>query len=243
MKTRRFKTACALLMAGAVLICPAQAAVREDFYQQLADMAAARDDTYYFGSMVLTVGSNTLVIDEQPQPLRGAVELKNDRTMLPVESIAQAAGAAVSYTDDGRTTVIVGQYGDEIRCTAGQSTMTVNREERAIDAPAYQKDGMNYLPVRAIAEGLGLEVLWEPDNETVFITAPYQTARLLVIAEDLDTDGLGAGAAIYDGAGLWAIQFDTPDQARAAAAKLAAQGIEAEPDRYIPPSEMEDESH
>ena len=41
MKTRRFKTACALLMAGAVLICPAQAAVREDFYQQLADMAAA----------------------------------------------------------------------------------------------------------------------------------------------------------------------------------------------------------
>ena len=205
-------------------------------------MAASRDDTHYFGSMVLKAGSDTLVIDGEMRTLDSAVEIRNNRIMLPMQQIAQAVGAEVSYTDGGRTTVITGGYGEEIRCTAGSTILLVNREERGLDVPAYQKDGKNYLPVRAVAESLGLEVLWEPLGQSVTITFPYQTARLLVVAEELDTSSLGAGAAIYDGAGLWALQFDTPDAARSAAGKLAMQGIAVEPDRYIPPSDMEDTS-
>ncbi|MDR3765445.1 MAG: stalk domain-containing protein [Butyricicoccus sp.] len=239
MEKRINKKLFALLAVGAMLLCPAQAAVQEDFYKELAELAASRDDTYYFGSMVLTVGSDTLVIDEQPQPLHGTVELRNERTMLPVEAVARAAGAVVSSVDNGRTTVITGQYGEEIRCTEGSDFLTVNGQEYALDAPAYQKGEAQYLPVRAVAEALGLTVTWEPSRAAVTITAPYQTARLLVVAEELDTDRLGASAAIFDGEGLWAIQFDTPAAARAAASALAAQGITVEPDRYIPPSEME----
>lgn len=69
---------------------------------------------------------------------------------------------------------------------------------------------------------------------------PYRSARLLVFAEgNLDTDMLDAAACLYDGCGMWVIQFCTPDEARVAAELLTAMGIETQPDTLI--ERVEDE--
>lgn len=40
---------------------------------------------------------------------------------------------------------------------------------------------------------------------------------------------------LHSSNGMWVLQFDTPSQAKDAVALLTARGVEAEPDRYIPP--------
>lgn len=70
---------------------------------------------------------------------------------------------------------------------------------------------------------------------------PYYSARLLVFAEDdLDTDMLETVACLYDGCGMWVVQFRTPDDARMAAELLAEMGIESQPDALIEGVEDDD---
>ena len=48
------------------------------------------------------------------------------------------------------------------------------------DVHGYVKDGRTFLLVRTVREALELDVEW--DQETIAITALYQSARLLAIA-------------------------------------------------------------
>lgn len=239
MKRDIVKRLAALMAAGAMLTASAQAAVQEDFYQKLSELTDAQDSSHYFGNITAAIGSDLLLIDGALCELDSAARLMGGRTMLPLLPIVQAAGGSVSFEDGGNTVVISGQYEKNIHCTIGHKTLLIDGQPCALDAPAYRENGVYYLPVRAIAEALGLEVTWRADEQQIAITAPYQTARLLVAAEQLEFESLNPSAALYDGEGLWVLQFGTPDAARAAATALSDQGIPVEPDRYIPPTEME----
>ena len=60
---------------------------------------------------------------------------------------------------------------------------------------------------------------------------PYGSARLMVFADgDLDTEMLDADTCLYDGSGMWVIQFESSEAAEAAAKRLASAGIESQPD-------------
>ena len=62
----------------------------------------------------------------------------------------------------------------------------------------------------------------------------YRTARVLALTEGkLNTELLGARRALYDGTGMWVLQFDTPAEAKTAVETLSAAGIDAEPDRHV----------
>ena len=62
--------------------------------------------------------------------------------------------------------------------------------------------------------------------------AAYSTARLLVLAEaNLNTKLIAnATAKLYDGSGMWVVQFKTAAEAREAAETLKAHGIKSSPD-------------
>ena len=75
--------------------------------------------------------------------------------------------------------------------------------------------------------------MWEQESNSITITAPYQTARILVLAEDPDLGGLNPAEKLYDGNGMWVLQFATPPEARAAIGVLTARGITAEPDYFV----------
>lgn len=231
------------VIALAVPVLPANyislAASPSDRFQQELTQLLQEDDGFYFDSIQLTVGSHDLAVDGVTVQMDAAPDIQNNRTMLPIRAVAEAAGATVDYDPDTETAIIEGQYGEEILCPIGAATMSVNSRSYELDSPSYAKNGRTYLPVRAVSEALNLNVEWSQETSQVTITAPYQTARILVWSKELDTGGLTPRAKLFDGNQLWVLQFDTPADASEAIQQLSAQGYDAEPDFYIPPIDRE----
>ena len=211
----------------------------EAFYEQLADLLSQDEQYDYFDKMELTIGSKILRLDGEEQWLDVAPEISKDRTMLPVRAVAEAAGAEVGWEPSTRTVTVTSAYGDEISLQIGVNQITVNSETTQIDVEPYIKGDRTYLPVRAVSEALDLDVGWDGSTSTVSLTAPYQTARLVVLAKNVDTTGLDAAAVLNDGSGMWVLQFDSPTRAKTAEALLKADGYTVEPDYYLPPGEEE----
>lgn len=211
---------------------------REDFYRQLTDLVSKDDYSKFFGEMELQIGSNILIVDGKEQVMDTVPEIVNNRTMLPLRAVVEAAGAQVDWVQNTSTVLIESACGDTISCAIGSYNITINNQTSQMDVTPYVKQDRTYMPVRAVTEALELEVEWDSSAaQTVRLTAPYQTARLIVLADQLNTKGLDAETVISDDAGMWVLQFTTPTQARKAAEILEARGIEVEPDIYIPPIE------
>lgn len=229
-------TAFLIAIASANLpVNAAQPAVQEDFYQQLAGLIDKQDYSKFFNEMELRVGSDILTVDGKTQVLTAAPEITDNRTMLPIRAVAEAAGAEVDWESATSTILIESANGDMINCSVGSDIITVNDQISRMDVTPYIKRDKTYMPMRAVAEALELDVDWEAATQTIRLTAPYQTARLIVLADQLDIRGLDLEMAISDGAGMWVLQFTSPAQAREAAETMGTQGIVVEPDRYIPP--------
>ena len=243
MKKTIFRCTLALSLTGALMLSQtvfaAGSGANEDFCRELSDLLSEEDSSAYFNSMELTLGSNILTVDGAEQVMDVAPDVRNQRTMLPIRAVAEAAGADVDYDAESQTVIISSAAGDEVRCPIGSDTMTVNNTVCSLDAAAYARQGRTYLPVRAVAEALEMDVAWDQATSTVTLSDPYQTARVMVWADSLDTSTLGAQQVIRDGSGFWVLQFATPAEARDAVEDLNGRGITAEADLYIPPVDNE----
>ena len=240
MKKRALSMVIALLLITSMAAQPSYAAranatSNDTFYQELAELLSEEDDANYFDEMELQIGNNTLTIDGEVQTLDVAPEIVNSRTMLPIRAIAEATGATVDWVQKTATVVIESAYGDEISCTIGSDSITVNDVESEMDVSPYVKDGRTYLPLRAVSEALELEVEWDSSTSKITLTAPYQSARILALSDHLNLDGLTPESVITDGNGLWVIQFASPTEAKEGAEVLSMRGFTVEPDYYIPP--------
>ena len=90
---------------------------------------------------------------------------ENGRTMVPFRTVAEALGAEVGY-DSG--TVFASLDGTVCRFAIGGDTLTVSDRVTGkvlktvpLDASPIEKDGRTCVPVRFLAESLGLTVEWE----------------------------------------------------------------------------------
>lgn len=242
MKQKLLDRILALTLSGAMLL-PAVfpvaygaegATAKDDFYQSLSELLNDQDYSAPFNTISLTIGSNTLIVDGEEQQMDVAPEAHGGRTMLPIAAVAEAAGADVDYDAANNTAIINGANGEEIRCPIGTNILSINGEDQILDVSSYARSGRTYLPLRAVANALDLDVDWDQSSATVTLTAPYQSARIMAWADKLDARGLNAKTILNDGSGLWVLQFATPADARSAADTLSAQGIAAEPDIRIP---------
>jgi len=62
----------------------------------------------------------------------------------------------------------------------GNPRYTVNGEEKILDSPPVIREGRTLLPIRAIAEALGAEVLWDPKEKKVTILFKDITIELWI---------------------------------------------------------------
>ena len=123
----------------------------------------------------LTIGSTTAYINGRVHLLDAAPINRNNRTMLPVRFLANAFGVpnegikwdAATRTatlTDGKVTVVV---------TIDAKEMYVNGSAVALDSPAIIESNRTYLPVRAIANALGVS------NDNIAWDAATNTATLV----------------------------------------------------------------
>ena len=123
----------------------------------------------------LTIGSTTAYINGVAQTLDAAPINRNNRTMLPVRFLANAFGVdndGIKWDGATRTATLTNSE-VTIVVTIDAPTMTVNGESVALDSPAIIENDRTYLPVRAIANALGVS------NDNIAWDAATNTATLV----------------------------------------------------------------
>ena len=123
--------------------------------------------TYAFGeqdipvgtTVVMTIGSSDFVInDEVITKEDSAPYVANDRTYVPFRALGEALGAEVVWDNDARTvTYTLGNT--EVVMTIGETTYTVNGDEKTMDVAPEITGDRTYVPVRFVGEALGFKVV------------------------------------------------------------------------------------
>ena len=134
-------TICALAAAGIVTAAPAMAA------DQIA----------------VFLNGNQISFDVPPLII-------NDSTMVPVRAIFEALGADVNWNNETRTVTSV-RDGVTVTLTIEQSVMYVNGTPKQLEAPACIIDERTLVPLRAVSEAYGADVVWDGNTRTVYITS------------------------------------------------------------------------
>jgi len=94
----------------------------------------------------------------------------NNRTMVPFRGLFEALGASISW--NGETQTVTATSGDTvIVLPIGSTKPTVNGQVVTIEQPCVVIDGRTFVPVRFVAESLGVNVSWASDTRTVYITS------------------------------------------------------------------------
>ncbi|ABR48051.1 N-acetylmuramoyl-L-alanine amidase [Alkaliphilus metalliredigens QYMF] len=100
--------------------------------------------------------------------------LYNDRTLVPVRFVAESMGAEVEW-NQGQYTATITTENKEILLKVDSPVAIINGEEKRLPdgvAPkiiTYKGKGRTMVPLRFVAEVLGLEVNWENHTRTVVI--------------------------------------------------------------------------
>ncbi len=153
---------------------------REAFYRSTALDMTLQDDLYAVRALSVQLSGKTLTFPDV-QPF-----FENGRTMVPFRTVAEALGAEVGY-DSG--TVSASLDGTVCRFAIGGDTLTVSDRATGkvlktvpLDASPIEKDGRACVPVRFLAESLGLTVEWDDGAQCAVL---YDRDALL---ESIDSD-------------------------------------------------------
>ncbi len=93
---------------------------------------------------------------------------RNGAIYVPLRSMFEQMGAAVSYDPSSRTATI-SKPGAEVVVTIGKPEVIVNGESRPLDVPPIVYHGVVLVPIRVISEGMGGYVQWVPDKRLVVV--------------------------------------------------------------------------
>ncbi|MDY4975947.1 MAG: stalk domain-containing protein [Clostridia bacterium] len=87
----------------------------------------------------------------------------NGRTLVPIRFVAESLGAQVEW--NGKNQLVTIEKGNSVvSLIIGSQSITVNGEIRELDTAAIQKNNRTLVPLRAVAEAFGQEVLWDPSG-------------------------------------------------------------------------------
>ncbi|MFZ5968117.1 MAG: copper amine oxidase N-terminal domain-containing protein [Bacillota bacterium] len=92
--------------------------------------------------------------------------IKQGRTLIPVRAISEGFGAEVAWNAEEQK-VTVTKDDIEIVFLLEEGKVLVNGEEKTIDVPAQIMSSRTIVPLRFIAETLGLKVDYDEETETI----------------------------------------------------------------------------
>lgn len=113
--------------------------------------------TVFSGNKLQIAVDDTLVRFPDAQPFIDS----NDRTQVPIRAVSEMLDCDVEWISETHTAIITRENGDTIIIVIGSNTMLVNNNKVKMDTAALIKDDRTYIPVRFVAEALGLTVEWE----------------------------------------------------------------------------------
>lgn len=135
--------------------------------ETLTVVEKAKVDPAIKRSLVMTINSNSILVDNQKASMDAIPVIKNDRTFVPYRVLAENFGAQVDY-DDATRAVTVTYDGKVIVMTVGKKGYTVNGKAKEMDVEPYISNDRTMVPVRFVAEAMGFDVeaTFNPDGTT-----------------------------------------------------------------------------
>lgn len=105
--------------------------------------------------VVMTIGSNDIVVNDETVTTDAAPMVKDNRTFVPFRAGLEAFGAEVSYENNVVTAKL---NGVTVAFTIDSTSYTVNDEVKTADVAPFISGDRTYVPVRFIAEAFGITV-------------------------------------------------------------------------------------
>ena len=142
----------------------------DEIYAKTLTYTVGKEDVNADTSVVMTIGSSDFVVNNQLVTSDAAPYVANDRTYVPFRALGEALGAKVEWDNDARTVTYV--LGDNtVVMTIGDTTYTVNGEEKTMDVAPEISGERTYVPVRFVGEALGFNVtaLYAADGTTASV--------------------------------------------------------------------------
>ena len=121
-----------------------------------APTAKPKKLTVETGNAVTVKVDSTDVVFPDAQPFVD----ENGRTQVPIRAVSEMLDCKVDWDDTSKTATIIKENGDVVKVTLGSDVLTVNNKSSQMDTTAIIKDDRTFIPVRFVAEALGLEVEW-----------------------------------------------------------------------------------
>jgi hypothetical protein len=122
----------------------------------------------------ITIGSKTMSVDGMKVTLDAPAQIVQDRTLVPLRAIVEQLGGTISWNAKTRQVTLKAR-GTTMVLTIGKSTALVNGRVLAIDpnnskvVPLLMSD-RTMLPLRFVAENLGLQVDWNAKTRMITLT-------------------------------------------------------------------------
>ena len=128
---------------------------------------------FAFGAMALTAGAFAQIsvrIDDRPVTFAGQGPAQvQGRVLVPLRGIMEALGATVKF--DGATQSVTATRGtSNLALSLGKREASVDGRLVTLDVPAQIYNGSTMVPLRFVAEALGVGVNWQGSTSTVLIT-------------------------------------------------------------------------
>jgi len=118
-------------------------------------------DKAVFSNVKIKANGQLLTFDNPPVIIDG-------RTLAPVRKIFEAFGLQVGWQGDER--IVTGESDDaSVWLQIDNQLAFVNDAKVVLDVPGFIIDGRTYVPVRFIAESLGIKVGWDQATSTVIL--------------------------------------------------------------------------
>ncbi len=115
------------------------------------------------GTIAIMIDGERLPIADQP-PI-----MENDRVLVPMRAIFEQLGATIEW-DEATSTVTASTVSATVSLQIDNTTAMKNGEAVLLDVPAKLVNGRTMVPIRFVAESLGVRVEWLGETQTVEIT-------------------------------------------------------------------------
>lgn len=95
--------------------------------------------------------------------------LENDRTLVPIRFISESLGYNVTWSEE-RQEVEIKNNEKTINLTINSKNAYINNNKKVLDVAPKIKESRTFVPVRFVAENLGVLVDWDSQTYTVILT-------------------------------------------------------------------------
>ena len=119
-------------------------------------------------TLELTIGQKEIKVDGVSREMDVSPVIINNRTLVPIRFISESLGAGVTWNGDTKKVTIIYDL-KWIDLWAGENRMVVNGKAIYLDVAPQIINGRTMLPLRFVAESLGLTVQWDQKTRNIML--------------------------------------------------------------------------